>query len=281
MKADRSPKTFKVEPWTGEGEGEKVVGYGRTGIGKTTLFALMPHPIYIGIDDGGRRIKDPKTGKSIDHIPDITCYRDVRDALHQDNLWPVGSSCIIDTCTDFESKYAAAHVLDTVSLPKGGGKAANLKSFGWNDGSSHVLDAMRLFLQDLDALIRRGVNVGLVCQEATITVANAGGVDFLQACPMLHHDRQYSAMLEVCAWADHVFRIGFHDTTVVGGSDDKVGKIKTSSSQRAIYVAGAQHFMAKSRTLGRFRTEEGEPIEVIQFENPDDDTLWQFIFPQE
>ena len=92
-------KTFKVEPWTGENEGEKIVGYGDTGMGKTTLFSMLPSPIFIGLDDGGRRIVNPKTGDAIQHIPDIKTYQDVRDVLHQVDLFPAGSSCVIDTIT--------------------------------------------------------------------------------------------------------------------------------------------------------------------------------------
>lgn len=239
---------------------------------------MMPNPVFVGIDDGGRRIINAKTQKHIDHIPGIECFQDVRDALHQANLWPVGGSCVVDTFTDLASTWAAAHVLKTIPLSKGG-EAKNLKHYGWNDGSSHVLDAIRLILQDLDALIRQGVNVGLVCQEQNITIANPEGTDYLQACPKLHHDRQHSVMLETCAWADQVFRIGYYDTTVFA-EEKKVGKIVTGSTQRAIYIQGAQHFRAKSRTLNRFVSAEGEPIEVVAFEHPADDSIWQFIFPE-
>lgn len=273
-------KTFSVKAWTGANEGEKVVCYGDTGLGKTTLCSMMPNPVFVGIDDGGRRIINAKTQEPINHVPGIECFQDVRDALHQTNLWPVGGSCVIDTFTDLASRWAAAHVVETIPLPKGKGTAKNLKSYGWNDGSSHVLDAMRLILQDLDALIRRGTNVGLVCQEQAITIANPEGADYLQACPKLHHDRQHSLMLETCAWADQVFRLGYFDTTVLA-EEKKIGKIATSSTQRAIYIQGAQYFRAKSRTLNRFVTTEGEPIEVVAFEHPADDSIWRFIFPQE
>jgi len=266
-----------VQPWTGENEGEKVVGYGDTGLGKTTLFSMMPNPVFIGLDEGGRRIINPKTQEPINRIEGIATYDDVRSALGQFDLWPKGGSCVVDTFTLLEL-LAEKHVLETIPLPKGG-QAKNLKSYGWNDGPSHVLDAMRLILQDLDGLIRRGVNVGLVCQEQAITIANPEGTDYLQACPKVHHDRQYSTMLEMCAWADQVFRLAYHDTAVHTIGDQKVGKITTASSQRAVYIQGAQYFRAKSRTLNQFITEEGTPIEIVRFEHPADDSIWAFIFP--
>lgn len=269
-------KTFKVQPWTGEGEGEKIVGYSDTGMGKTTLFSMMPDPIFIGLDDGGRRIINPKTRKPINFIPGVVTYDDVRTALQQPNLFPEGSSCVIDTFTLFE-RISEQHVLETVEKSKGG-KAKNIKSYGWNDGSSHVLDAIRLILQDLDALIRRGVNVGLICQEQATSISNPEGIDYLQACPRLHHDRQYSTMLEVCAWADHVFRIGYLNAAVRQEGERVTGKVVSQDSTRAIYITGAMDYRAKSRTLHKFVSEEGESIECVSFKSPDDASLWGFIF---
>lgn len=271
-------KKFKVEPWTADNEGEKIVGYGDTGLGKTTLFSMMPNPIFIGLDDGGRKIVNPKTQQPINRVPGVETLDDVRAALHQVDLFAAGSSCVIDTVTLLEQRIEA-YVLDTIPLPKGGGRAKNLKAYGWNDGSSHVLDVFRLILQDLDALIRRGVNVGLIAQEQAVTVANAEGLDYLQACPRLHHDRQYSLMKQVCEWADHVFRVGYLNTVIRAEGDRVTGKIAPNQNTvRAIYIGGAQHYQAKSRTLAKFASEEGELIECISFEHPADGSLWEFIF---
>lgn len=272
-------KRFAVKPWTGEGEGEKIVVSGDTGMGKTTLCTMLPNPIFIGLDDGGRKIVNPITQEPIRHIPGIETYNDVRAALQQTGLFPKGSSGVIDTFTLFE-RMAEQHVLETIEKPKGG-KAKNIKAYGWNDGSSHVLDAIRLILQDLDALIRRGVNVCLICQEQATSISNPEGIDYLQACPRLHHDRQYSTMLEVCAWADHVFRIGYLNTRIRTEGQRVVGKVQGKDTTRAIYITGAMDYRAKSRTLHKFVSEDGGLIECVSFKSPDDSSLWGFIFGEE
>lgn len=242
---------------------------------------MMPNPIFIGLDDGGRKIVNPKTQEPINRVPDVETLDDVRTVLHQTDLFPVGSSCVVDTITLLEQRIEA-HVLETILLPKGGGRAENLKAYGWNDGSSHVLDVFRLILQDLDALIRRGVNVGLVAQEQAVTVANAEGRDYLQAGPRLHHDRQYSCMKQVCEWADHVFRINYQNMVIRSDGDRPTGKVAPNQkATRAVYIGGAQHYQAKSRTLAKFISEEGELIECISFEHPADDSFWTFIFEKE
>lgn len=248
-------------------------------MGKTTLFSLMPQPIFIGLDDGGRRIINPKTQNPIDHIPGILTFEDVRMALQQISLFPKGSSCVIDTVTLLE-QLIETYVLETVPLASKNA-AKNIKAYGWNEGSSHILDAFRLVLQDLDALIRRGVNVGLIAQEHATNIANPEGQDYLQACPRLHHDRSISVMLQVCEWADHVFRINYLNTAIRAEGKRIVGKVASKDTTRAIYIGGAQDYRAKSRTLNKFVGEDGERIDCIAFEHPADASLWEFIFDGE
>ena len=231
-------------------------------MGKTTLFSMMPNAIFIGLDDGGRRTLNPQTGTPVNHIPDIETYDDVRMALHQTNLFPKGSSCIIDTVTLLEQQIEA-WVIANVPLPKGG-KATNIKAYGWNEGSSHMLDAFRLILQDLDALVRRGVNIGLIGQEQVISIANPEGLVFMQACPKLHHDKSISLMLEACAWADQVFRIGYPNLMA---RDGKVA----GDTKRAIYTKAELHFFVKQKGL--------DDAPVIKFDSPDDTNLWEFVYP--
>ncbi len=268
-------KNFKVEPWTGAGEGEKIVGYGTTGLGKTTLFAMMPNPIFVGLDDGGRKIVNPKTQEPINHIPGIETLEDTRAVLQQLSLWSKGSSCIIDTFTMLE-QIIERYVLETVPLPKGG-RAQNIKAYGWNDGSSHILDTVRLVLQDLDVLVRRGVNVGLICQEQAVKIANSEGIDYLRTGPRLHHDNRYSVMFQVCEWADHVIRLNYLNTMIRAEKDRPVGKVASSDATRAIYISGAQDFLAKNKIRGNV-SEDGEPIQCIAFADPADDSLWEFMF---
>lgn len=272
----RSRKTFNPVLWTGSNEGEKAVLYGPSGIGKTTLVSLlMQHVngrvILIGLDDGGRKIRNPKTGDPLMMVPGIETYEDVRDALHQPDLYGEDDVCVIDTVTKLES-LVEDYVVRTVKTDKNA-SVKSIEGFGYGKGYKHMLDAFRLVLQDLDALVRRGVHVVLLAQESQATMANAEGLDYLQDGPKLWHSKAYSSRLEVIEWADHVLCIRYHDTTVVpeatiGNQAPRKGKI-VGDSQRAVYTAGAPHFAAKSRTLD-------DPI--VSFDEPADDTIWSLIF---
>ena len=136
--------------------------------------------------------------------------------------------------------------------------------------------------RNLDALVRRGKNVIILCQQCPIVVANSAGANFLQDGPKLYapgpESRQaFTTRGFACEWADHVLRIGYLGQQVVGARTDKegkehAGKVKGTTT-RAIYVQPADpSFFAKSRTLK-------DP--VISFESPDDDSLWAILFPAE
>jgi energy-coupling factor transporter ATP-binding protein EcfA2 len=267
--AARQVKTFSVAPFTGAGEGEKVVIYGKTGNGKTTLAAQLPDAVFLALDDGGRKIIDPVTHKAVNSVPGIATFEDLRDALHQSNLFPDKGTIVIDTLTKTEEimePYIFQH------CPLKSGKATSMRAYGW-DGPAHLLDCMRLILTDLDTHVRQGRNVVLLCQQAQVRVPNSEGMDYLEDGPKLQHNNQYSNRAEVCEWADHVLRIGYQDFEVRTDSDKaKAGKV-VSDMTRAIFTGGAAHYVAKSRPIDGLRLPS-----VVSFATPEDQSLWLYMF---
>ena len=251
----RTKKTFTAEEWTGAGQGEKIILYGDSGMGKTTL-------------DGGRKIKHPITGESLKHVPGIETFMDIRDALAQPDLFKDDESIVIDTATVMQDSYAERHVLETIKTDgKGAHFVDRITDFGWGAGYRHIYDTMHLILPDLDPLVRQGKNIALICQLQQTSIANPGGEDFLKDVPKLQN--QYG---KVCPavwglyseWADHVFKIEYEG---VKAKDDKAA----SSGKRVVRIHPEIHFIAKSRTI---------PISVptIYFSEPSDDSVWQYLF---
>lgn len=269
----RVAKTFGVAPWSGAGEGTKVVIYAASGQGKTTLGSMAPEPVFIGVDDGTRLVRDPRTNTALNAITGIESFADIRDAVRQKGLFAGKKSLVIDTITKVE-ELSDEYVFDNYTLD-GGKRVNSIEGYGWGKGYRHSLEVMRLLLQDLDLLVRQGVNVVLLAQEASATMANAGGTDFLQAGPKLYHTKQHSTRLQVQEWADHVFRIDYLDTTVAAASGAAKGKIATRDTTRGIFTDAARHYFAKSRPLA-----DGSTLPpVISFADKSDDSLWQLMFP--
>ena len=264
-KQDTTPKKiFRSEPFSKDESGEKVVIYGESGMGKTTLAALAPTPDFFALDDGSRKILDPRTRKELIHVPDVENFQDMRDALHQPGMFDDFQTIVVDTGTEAQA-WGVQHVLNNYKIS--GASAHNMQSYGYGNGYSHLCDVMRAMLTDFDTLIRQGKNVVILCQNSAINKANPGGEDFIKDGPDLYHDKRYSVRELVIAWADHVVKIDYGETYV----KDKKAKGETT---RQIFVKPEPHFVAKSRTL---------PIDIerISFDDPTDDSFWQYLLEGE
>lgn len=258
----KNRKTFIIVDWEGQKEGDKVLIYGDSGIGKTTLASLAPNSVFIGVDDGGRKMTHPVTGKRLKVIPNIMSFADVRDALHQISLFDNYETIVIDNITELE-RWALPYTFATVPKEKGQ-IAKNVEDYGWHKGYRYWYDTMRLILQDCDTLVRKGKNIILVAQGTTIETVNTGGENFLKEAPELYHDKNVSTLNAYVSWCDHVFRIGY---TSVSVEHQKAA----STQERAIFVCPEIHFIAKSRNASL------EECKVISFANKKDDSIWKFL----
>lgn len=269
-KPARVVKTFNIQPWNNGCEGEKILAYGKSGVGKTTYAAMAPNAVFFGLDDGGRKIKNPLTGEPVRMVPGVEGFSDMRDALHQKGLFPDKATIVIDTVTKLES-WMEPYIFE--NYLQGGKRVTAMRQYGW-DGPAHLLDSMRLLLTDLDEHVRRGCNVLLLAQVAPATIANAEGLDYLEDGPKLQHNKQYSVRAEFCEWADHVVRIGYQEFSVARENDkQKAGKVTSDNATRAIFTGGAPHFIAKSRPIDGKRMPP-----VISFANESDASFWQMMF---
>lgn len=266
-----TPKTFSVSPWQGGAEGEKIMLYANNGMGKSTLASLAPNPIFIGLDDGARKLENPKTGQRVNHIPGIASFQDIRDALQQHSLFPAGSTLVFDTITEVD-QYAIKHTCATVKTDKGQA-AENLEEYGYGKGYVHQNDTMRLLLGDLEPLVRNGVNVLFLAQQGQATVANLEGTDYVQDGPLLTAQPKAGANVRatICGWCDHIFRISYPPVEVVKANAKATKGKASGTTERVIYAEPEVYFVAKNRMNGKLPP-------VVAFASRDDDSLWQFIF---
>ena len=258
----RSNKTFTIADWGGENEGEKIMLYGRSGIGKTTLAALAPDPVWIGLDDGGRKIRHPVTGQPLRAVPDIETFEDIRAALQSD-VFDGCKTIVLDTVTELQNlgMYATFR-----RVPAGQGSVAQtIEDYGYNKGYRHWLDTMRLILGDCDRHIRAGRNILMLAQMRAGRRANPGGEDYLVDGPSLYHAKDVSVLDAYMEWCDHVLRLELANLRV-----DKQKKA-SSTNERAVFVHPEVHFLAKSRTISK-------DYPVVEFKEPSDDSIWRLIF---
>ena len=262
-------KVFKAATWETAKEGKRIIGYADSGMGKTTLFSMLPNPKFIDFRGGSDKIRHPLTGEKLIHIPDVETFDDVRAVCHQPGLLVSGDTLVIDTGTEFEDRGLEWTL---ANIPHEKGKSIPIKrieDYGWGKGYRHLYDTMKLPLADFDTLIKRGVSVAITCQMQQIEIAHAGGENFLCDVPKLQHQHGKTTPAVwalYCEWADHVLKIGYND---IQAEDGKAA----GGVERAVFVHGKVFFKAKSRTIpSRFP--------IVSFSHPGDDTIWQFIFDE-
>ena len=253
----KKKSSFRIVDWTNENQGQKILLFGVSGIGKTTLASLIKNAAYIPTDDGGRLMGTLKV------VEGITDFASVRLAL-QSSIWKPGMTVVIDNITELE-RWAIPHLFKTVPKNQSGGTVKNIEDYGYHKGYRRWYDIMGLVLGDCSELIRRGVNVVLVAQSTICKSVQAGTEDFVKEGPALHHDKNVSTMNAYIEWADHVLRIANCSVKV------NKGKAGGESDSRAVYTHPQPHFHAKSRTISK-------EYDVVSFADVNDDSIWRLIF---
>ena len=213
---------------------------------------------FFDLDDSLGVLAKQLEGFDIRPVSNVATWDDLRGALHGDG-WDEIKTIVIDSATKAE-ELAVEHTIRTVPHEKGN-RVQRIEDYGYGKGYSHVYDTFLTLLGDLDAHVRAGRNVILVCHDCVSNVPNPTGEDWIRYEPRLQSPAsgKSSIRLRVREWADHVLFIGY-DVAVKDGKG-------TGSGTRTIYPVELPHCMAKSRTLE-------EPLPLVRY----DRTLWDYLF---
>jgi hypothetical protein len=257
----RVPKDFKIVDW--DRAGRKIMIYGDSDMGKTTLAMLLNNPAFIGTDDGGGIMRHPVTGEKLKVVQGIEDYRDIRDALNSD-IFNSHEDIVVDTITEVQ-RWMPQYMFETIKK-QGGDTAVNLEDYGFHKGYRHWFETMELLLCDLNRWVRKGKNIILLAQSTGTKITNEYGEDYKRVTPDLYHDDKHSILNLVVQWCDHVFRVGYTNIEV-----DKKKKV-SGGTQRAVYIHGDAKFIAKSRTISK------EDYPCVEFKDKTDDSIWRLLF---
>jgi len=244
-----------------QGRGKKIIVYGASGMGKTTLCSLLPNPAFLSLDGGADEIRHPETGEQLQGI-NLTTFVEVQEALQSDMFDSV-DTIVVDHVTELQ-QLAQPFMFKTIKKEHGE-TAKSIEDYGFHKGYRHWYDTMRLILQDCDRWIRKGKNVIIIAQESISRSSQAGVEDFVKDGPELYHDKSVSILNSYVSWADHVFRIEYSQLVV--NKKGKANPVKT----RQIRVHPDATFYAKSRTIPA-------EYDTVTFSKPEDDSIWRLLF---
>ena len=230
---------------------QRILIYGPGGIGKSSLAALAPKPVFLDIEDGTRFMDVPR-------VNGLTTLTDIRAILHSDILNDY-QTVVIDSATKAE-EWATAWKLLNVRHEKGH-YVSSLEGYGFGKGYQHVYETFLLLLSDLDTQIRAGRNVILIAHDCVADVPNPVGEDWIRYEPHLQSPKSGKSSIRnrVIQWADYVLWLGYD---VI--SENGKGK---GGGTRTIFPVERPDHIAKSRTA----------VDPVPFESATDGTIWKHI----
>ena len=199
---------------------------GQEGVGKTTLGADAPRPIFLCAEDGTAHV-------DVARFPEPRELADVHEAIQT----------LTDESHDFET-----FVVDTVDWIEpivwagvcAAAKKPDIESFGYGKGYVAALDEWRKILAALDRLrAKKRMRVMLLAHAHIKAFRNPEGEDFDRFTGKLH-DKAFGLIKE---WCDHVLFARFQVYTV-----EKDGRTKgISDGARVLCTTRTAAYDAKNR----------------------------------
>lgn len=210
---------------------QRVCIYGPEGIGKTTLAAQFPNPLFIDTEGSTRHL-------DVARLPDPTSAAQLMQELNwiADQKTPPCKTVVIDTA-DWAEKLIKTAVMDRLQIQ-------SMEQMGYGKAYVYVWEDFGRILSVCDRIIRRGINV--------VFTAHAALRKFEQPEEMGAYDRwelklQNSAKSNICAmlkeWSDLILFCNYEIHTYKTEDD----KVKASGGQRVMYTSHHPSWDAKNR----------------------------------
>ena len=223
---------------------------GDAGVGKSSLAATFPNPIFVRAEDGVARIPEAFRPKALPPIRSEDALWDQLKALiHEPHDF---KTCVIDT-------ISAADRMFVQSILKQDGRAKSINSAmgGYGAGFS-ALAAKHQQLRNAAEMMRikRGMNVVFLAHTEIGNVRPPDGDDYSRYSLRMTHDKSLPPYI------DDVDAVGFLRQRVVLRGDDGERKKAISDETRELVM----HLTASNISKNAYGITE--PLEVKLGENP-------------
>ena len=206
---------------------QKAVIYGPEGVGKTTLASLTPNPVFLDTEGGTHHLDVIRLDATSTWDEITATVTQLAKAEHP------FKSLVIDTA-DWLEKRLAEHLCRKANKD-------SIEDFGYGKGWVLLTEEFARFLNSLDALLARGMNVVFLAHSTVKKFEapdQAGSYDRFE----LKLSKQVAPLLkewaDVVLFANYVTRIAEKDSGKTRGVGGK---------ERVLYTTHAAAYDAKNR----------------------------------
>lgn len=210
---------------------QKVVVYGPEGVGKTTLAAKFPSPLFIDTEGGSGHLDVPR-------LPAPIAWQDLLDEVKwvRDYPWECGGTLVLDTA-DWAELLCTRHVC---------GKAGKdgIEDFGYGKGYVYVKEEFGKLLNLLGECVERGLNVVVTAHAAIVKFEQPDEMGAYDRWEMKLSRKHVAPLLK--EWADAVLFANFKTIVV---ESDKAGKRHKAMGgrNRVLHASHSATWDAKNR----------------------------------
>ncbi len=162
--------------------------YGAEGVGKSTLAAGAPKPLWIDADDGSARLdvaRYPFRDGPGGHVP--RTYAEILAAIDDLISTPHDFGTLVIDTVDRLEKMIWSHLLERdKSRSAKDGKLDSIEDYGYGKGYTMAVDEWISFCTRLDRLRARGMSIILIAHAQVKNFKNPIGPDYDRFVPALN-----------------------------------------------------------------------------------------------
>lgn len=212
---------------------QKVVVYGVEGIGKTTLAAQFPDPLFVDTEGGSghmdvARVETPKSWEAL--LQTVDEVRAERPC----------STLVIDTA-DWAERLCQQHVC-------GKNGKASIEDWGYGKGYVMMAEEFGRLLDKLTGLAEAGIHVALLAHSEVRKFEEpneAGAYDRWELKLSKASQKKIAPLVK--EWADAVLFLNYKQIVENVARDGQAPKLKARGGRRVIYAAHHPCWDAKNR----------------------------------
>ncbi len=206
---------------------QRVCFYGVESVGKTTLAAKMPQPVFLDVEKGSAHLDVPRQ--------EIKTWAELLEVVKELASGSYGYKTVVLDSIDWAERLNHTDLCEQK-------KIKSLEEIPYGKGFVMAAERMARFLNDLDRLVDAGIHVVLIGHAQ---VKRQEPPDQVQAFDRYELKLTKQASPLVKEWVDHLFFLNFKTRIVESESGKAKGR---GGKERVIYTTHAAAYDAKTRS---------------------------------